>query len=454
MIKKVQNIFAYISKYIKESKRDYILLVLLLIIQVGSGTTSVLGAEEVLPRELARTIGITIQSLLFLLLSGLTATHAPVRKWIAILVLTFLSIYTSFFINYKFIAGDVLETEADSKALQVHATLVAKVYSPIQDEYRDLDAEATVWEEKAKRELNGLTTGIKGRGPIAKSFEVQAIEKRQEANKLKSIKEDLDPLFNYETEGLEPKEIFQKDSKAWRNTPEKFREKHPKPEIKNYIIESTQIGLLAGYNKVREGEQAAIVSMFIAIAVDGISLMLGTAININPKNTNSRFSIIDFLEKNISKIIIDIKSAKNRLRDSWNKLLPRVNNFQIDRYEIITLMLDGKCSEFLEDFVYSIEPLPEHKINEEHLKSHENETFRRGYRRLIKKLQELRWIQRKSDTWVVEKERFNRLTRWFSEEIERHIQEENKENNWLPFINNNELNRVQIRIPILDLSDN
>lgn len=449
MIKKIKLIYDLIIEKIKHffKEKDFILFLLLFIIQLVSGATTVLGAREVLPKSLAWTIGFTIQILLFLLLIGSTAKHAPIRKWIAVIILTFFSIYSSFFIYYKTLSQDNYTQEANYQAIAAHSKLVSAVYSPLQDKYDNLKSQAEEEREKARVEDEiGINTNRPGKGVEYKKFIKEAIKLEQEAKKIQLILTRIEPLFDYETSELKPEEILEKDQKAWSSVPSTLRNDYSSPKKEDYITEETKVELSTGINRIKEGDRYAIASILLAITVDGMALMLGTAISINSKNKRKRRSIIKYLEENISNLIIDIKSAKNRLRDSFSKPLER------DNYQTITLVLDGKCSEFIQCFVDSIEPQSPHLIRyEESFKKHKNETFRRGHRRLINKLQQLRWIQNNSDNnWEVAQEHYNRLIKWFSDEVERNMQEENE---WLPFIKNNHLeegqnNRVQVRIPL------
>ncbi|MEM9276167.1 MAG: hypothetical protein AAGA80_24885, partial [Cyanobacteria bacterium P01_F01_bin.143] len=84
-----------------KNKRDGILLVVLLIFNLGSLATTILGAREIMPKNLAWIVGFGVQMMLFLLLANFILKRSFYRKWFAILVCTIFSIYTSFFWYYQ-----------------------------------------------------------------------------------------------------------------------------------------------------------------------------------------------------------------------------------------------------------------------------------------------------------------------------------------------------------------
>ena len=90
----------------KEGKsKDINLLTALIIFNLGSGFTTIYGALKIFPWLVGFTSGSAVQTLLFLLVSGSTAKHAPRLKWLAVASLSSISIYTSFFAYYDAIAG-------------------------------------------------------------------------------------------------------------------------------------------------------------------------------------------------------------------------------------------------------------------------------------------------------------------------------------------------------------
>src|SRR5262245_21346393 len=66
--------------------KDWGLLVLLLILNIRTAYTTVLGARQMLPYPMSDVLGLAIQGMLFLVLAGFALREHMVRKWTLVIV--------------------------------------------------------------------------------------------------------------------------------------------------------------------------------------------------------------------------------------------------------------------------------------------------------------------------------------------------------------------------------
>ena len=263
-----------------KSQTDKVLLFLLIFLNIGSAYTTVVGAREILPRPMSDVIGLTVQMMLLITLAGFAAKHAPVRKWFVVGVLACASIYTSFFAYYGKLAA---EADANAKldmALQAHAAFVSDIYQPTLSKITQLEQEAKQLYDQSNREgRSGLTTGVVGFGPVAKKYAAEARMKEMEAARLQADLDRLQHRYEYETEGLEAEQIYSKDLAAWQISPDSWKAEIASPERGTYIDLEQEVKLLTPFYKIRRGEAPAIAGMLLALLVDGVAILLGTAIH-------------------------------------------------------------------------------------------------------------------------------------------------------------------------------
>ncbi|TAG90732.1 MAG: hypothetical protein EAZ09_21790 [Oscillatoriales cyanobacterium] len=409
-------------------ERDWVLTVLLAIINLGSGATTIMGAMQVLPRTLAWGLGGTIQLFLFLLLGEFTAKHAPFRKWVAVLVLTSISVYTSFFTYYKELAGEASEKLAHDRAALAHQKFVADLYTPMKDSLKQLEDEAASARVLAEAEKSrGVQSGLGGGYETeARKLDLQALGSENKAKNFKSTVEKLRPKFDYEIKGLKPNEILDKDRQALTEVPAERRQNYPELKREMYIDEELDVSLLAPYNKVKRLEEPALFSMGIALGVDGIAIMLGTAITIKRERKTLAQLIADQIlkwKRGFAHVIGAIEETVDQ--DQLNGNAPQAIGEAVG--SSVTLKLQGKGSQFLREFEKAIETREPHIINYQVLNNHPNPTFKSGFILLLNKLGEpgRAWVRMNSqNSWVVVPEHYHRLTKWLTEEIDHHNQEE------------------------------
>jgi hypothetical protein len=163
--------------------------------------------------------------------------------------------------------------------------------------------------------------------------------------------------------------------------------------------------------------------MAIALGVDGIAIMLGTAITIKRERKSLAQLVADWIRQrkndwqHITGVIGENPSpgtdgnAPGELREA---------------VEIVTLKLRGKGSQFLREFYNAIDMKEPHIINDQVLNKHTNQTFKDGFRFLVDKLRKpgRAWVKMSEDKWVVASEHYHKLTEWLTEEIKHHTEEE------------------------------
>ncbi|NEQ65721.1 MAG: hypothetical protein F6K21_09510 [Symploca sp. SIO2D2] len=409
-------------------RHDKPLLVTLFILNIGSGCTTVLGATQILPGVLGYAIGGTVQLILFLLLSGLTAKHAPLRKWLSVMVFSFFSVYTSFFTYYNKLTEGVQNIRSYDQATAAHQKLVSDIYTPLKTQVESLNSEAKQYRDLVIRERNGEITGYQGHGFKAREFAEKAKELELKAAKLEPIVEELKNKFEYELKGLKPNDIFTKDSQALAAVPLEWRKNYPELNRAMYIDEESEVLLLAPYYKIKSGEQFAIVSLFIALTVDGVILLLGTAIVIKHN------SPIEDIAHSLIRFITKIKGAYLGVFNALNAQTIPINSISnSDRTElekgvqVVIFRLRGRGSNFLGEFYTAIDPQT-YYIAYDRLEENANTSFTIGFRILLDCLRRptIGWVKFEEGNWKVIPKYYPQLTEWLTHEIHRQCDEESR----------------------------
>lgn len=263
-------------------QRDWVLLFCITGISLVSSGTTILGAKQILPSPMAEVIGVSVQTMLYLLLTGMMMSHSVVRRWFGISVFTVISIYTSFFTYYEELGSEADAADQIEEALIAHAALVSDLYSPIRNECDRLMREADALTDATELEARGGSmTGISGYGPVARKMAREASAKRLAAMEPCSVADRLQPLFEIDVEGITPDELFRSDLAAWQQAPD--RNGSVAPERATYVDLDAQVALLTPFHRVLDGQLTAIVAFVLALLVDGSALVLGTAVVVPAK---------------------------------------------------------------------------------------------------------------------------------------------------------------------------
>jgi hypothetical protein len=408
----------------------------LLLLNIGSGITTIRGAMEIFPdKGVGFFSGLVIQAMLFLLLGRLAARHTPVRKWIAVFVFAALSIYTSFFAYYGTLTEIGRDQRLSDPAVRAHQQLVAEFYTPLATQLAQLQRQKALYETQKQKEIEGDgTSGTAGFGEQANALANQVREVEKEIASIEPVVETLKPLFTYQTENLLSEQILKRDREALSSVPQQYLpadyKVHPTLKESTYINQIGKIKLLEPYDKIRQNDLPAVAAMTIAIMIDGMIILLGTAIEPgrrkNPFETCSHF---------IAAIIIGIKSSWATVIKAFrHRSLPfdTTRRDEIDGLRegvnLVTLRLKGKGSAFLEEFYNAISP-ETGLIDYERLIDNANTTFAIGYRILLDALRSprLRWIAIMSNQCYVTEAHYDPLMSWLCQEMVYQCEQEEKQ---------------------------
>ena len=284
----------------QQPKKDWSLLFALIILNIGSGFTTIYGAAKIFPQLVGYTTGGAIQILLFLLVSGgSTLKDSPKLKWLVVSAFSIVSVYTSFFAYYDFLTIKKIEKDVVDRATSAHRNLVSEILIPIQRKANELENEIKSYDQLIKDEIEG--NRISGQ-PNCGS-ECIKLKTRQEELKIKlsqiiPVVNTLKPLFQYDIQGKDPQEIFKSDIKALEAVQPKCLASEPKfvclpdqyigslnpqnPKYDKlratYFDEDLNIGLFSPFLKIKRGDTAAIGAAVIAILVDGCIILLGLGV--------------------------------------------------------------------------------------------------------------------------------------------------------------------------------
>jgi hypothetical protein len=405
---------------------DRALIVLLFLLNVASAWTTIHGARQVLPTPLAEALGLGVQVVLFLLLAGVAGRYARTRRWVAVGVFAVASVYTSFFAYYETLAGEAADAASADRAAQSHAAFVAAVHAPVLAEAGQLEREADALQEMAEAEAGtGLTTGQKGYGPVAKQYAAEARDKRLAAASLRADLDRLAPAFETDPTALAPEAVYAADLAAWQQVPAAWKQDVPAPTRAAYVDLDHEIALLAPFHKVRSGEAAAVVALLLALLVDGLAVMLGTAIH------GRREAVVVGAAGRAARIVGDTRDGFAAVREAWSRpaLPPSLQRppgpTPEEALEQLVLPLQGRGSEFLGAFYAAIHP-ETGALDYEALQAHPEPTWRVAARMLADRLRrpDIGWVVVRDGWWAVPPARYGALTAWLSDQVREAVTRE------------------------------
>lgn len=274
-------------------KRDKILFATLTILNIGSGVTTVYGALQIFPGFVGYFSGFIIQIVLFLLVSGSTARHAPRLKWIAICSFATISIYTSFFAYYDTLVGPQREIERFDRAVAAHQEIVSDVYTPLRQRKTTLNSEISVLTERYNDEISNVFGTGATHGPRAEAIYKERETKQRELIQVEETIRSLEPLFNRELTNkspgeISPEEIYRADIQALAAVPKQYLPPEYQVDLNRtlrvrYLDPDTRIKLLEPFLKVSSLEPTAISAILLALMVDGLIIALGSIVEIRDK---------------------------------------------------------------------------------------------------------------------------------------------------------------------------
>ena len=421
-------------------RNDRVLLFLLLVLNLGSAATTVMGARQVLPSPLAEVLGLAVQAMLFLLLAGAAARHAPLRRWAVVAVFSAFSIYTSFFAYYQTLAGEAVAESGLDRAHQAHAAFVSATWQPALTEAGRLEEQAAALQALAEEEATvGVTTGAVGYGPQAREYAAQARDKRTEAALLRRDLARLAPAFEVDLAGRSAEEVYALDLAAWQAAPDAWKAAAPTPTRAAYVDLEQQVGLLTPWYKVRRGELPALVALLLATVVDGMSILLGSAITSRAAAGGAATGVAD-LGRRAATLVESAKDGAAHVRAAWDRPgMPRPPGPAQragsrtpaeleDPMQVVLLRIRGRGSDFLAALYEAIHP-ETGEVALGALLDHENPSFRIAARMLADRLRQPRlgWLVVRDGWWCVPPGRYGDLTGWLGEELRKAVQAEEQD---------------------------
>lgn len=381
VVRRVESVAAFGGQ-----DRDVVLLVLLFFLNLASLWTTTYGATQILPAPASYVVGFSIQGMLFTMLAGFAGQHAPLRRWFVVAVFSVACVYCSFFTYYgQLISKDEAVEQQTGQAKVEHAELVDKVFSAHKSESERLREAARVRRKQAEEERSrGSNTGVPGYGARAKAMFDEANELEVKADALAADVARLEPLFDYDLDGLSPQDIHDHDLAAWRNAPPDWKDGYPAPALQEYVDPTARVRFLIPFYRAREGDSAALAAIFLASLVDGMAILLGSAIERRQRRRRS-------VEEAGEHLATAIKGAKRGLNTV-------ISAFRSERApapppateQELTLHIQGDAAEFLEKFVDAIHPETGHIAT---MRLHEKASFAQAWTQLVAAGRQAGWIR-------------------------------------------------------------
>lgn len=425
-------------------QKDWGLFVPLLILNVVSLWSTIRGTELALGHAgVAVMAGVSIQGILFILLSGMAASHVPFRKWIAILALGSISIYTSFFVYHnKFVTTDQMIGAQFRPAEMAHEQLVTTVVKPLQEDFDGLRARDLALEQAIDSEEGGEgITGLRGRGPEARKLIAERNELTPRLRELQLSVEKIQPLL-VKAKALDssasdaPDDLFSIDKAIWEAVPTDYREGVMQgPRREDYFDQASRFQLLTPLFNLLDGKSdpVSIASFTLASFIDGISIMLGTAIDRRARRAPFE-NVSDFL----TQIIWGYKTASKSISYYLDrpgqrrvKVTDAESTMPKDVVHLVQLIINGPGSNFLMTLVDAIDS-EKKEIDYASLEKSGDETYRRGYKLLLEAFRQpsLSWLDIKDDPsrWVfLDSICYASFFNWLNDEIIYQLQKEQEE---------------------------
>jgi hypothetical protein len=306
------------TKKPKRSIEDQVLIAMILFMTLGSGYTTVMGAKEIFPTEGSGIlVGLGAQVILFLLLTNLVLKATPFRKWSIIAILASFSVYTSYFAYYSNLASGENAQKAYDRAIAAHQNFKSIVYTPLKVRLETAINKRENFETQRKKELSGEGATLqKGPGDETKKYAEKVVASDAEIAELKVI-DTIKGLFEYETKSLQPEEILAKDRKAFAAIPPhllpaKYKNTIPlKREV--YIEDLSGVKFLLPISRIKQGDKTAQLSLFFAAMVDGVMLLLSSAVDVNKNRRLKKTAIAT------SNLIYDFKDSVATVIQAWGE---------------------------------------------------------------------------------------------------------------------------------------
>jgi len=450
-----------------------LIIFIVLALQTLSWTTSVEGAKIILPNlyllELgpiripaSLLLGSIIQGLLlFLFFFGRQEIQSALYRITLLIILTGASIYTSFFIIYKFLSQARLY---DSLTNIVRESDIYKKKNDIlvylDDKIKERDSRKV--ETVPSSDNPNATPKIRGEDP-RNIIQTEEIEKIKEQNTdLPSIR-DIKKLVEKEKgtgDFSTAKELLSS------LTQEIKKDIHPKLKGDNEILQKLKKDegdsdnyVLVPFQGVLDKNPNAILALFIASFIDIVSLIFGISLNkkatdenINAKFKNLSRNIKELLKNSLPNLIKEIGHNIYLFIASFGSLingilkgfiLLRVRALQVFHYTPYTIKIKGDRHEFLHNIWESIEFSWEGDTEDSEIKNllnytklmtlaQYNPSYRVGYKKIIITMRNLQWLtisekissdseEYSSEDKKLSIKQYDKLDKWYHREYSKQL---------------------------------
>lgn len=373
-----------------EGGRDNVLLVLLGFLNVASLLTTTYGAMQLLPAPICYIVGVSIQAMLFTMLAGFAGQHAPIRRWFVVAVFSVACVYASFFTYYGELSKGEDANRQHALAEAKHAELVKDVFAAHKSEAARQVETAKALLEQAQSEIQlGSVSGQRGYGDRGRKMMEEANAAHLAAEQFAADVRRLEPMFEYDLVNLTPKEVHSRDLAAWQNAPTEWTQGYAQPVYEAYVDETSRVQFLAPFYRVREGDTVALVALGLASLVDGMAILLGSAIERRHSRRRS-------LEEASEELATYIHSARKGAGFLWQAIIGRLPLDDSGRGgagpQTVLLMIHGDPAEFIQTVVDAVHPENGH-IPAAGLRFHPNASFAGAWDQLFAAARLAGWVR-------------------------------------------------------------
>jgi hypothetical protein len=317
------------------------------------------------------------------------------------------------------------------RARETHDRLVAQTLGQIQAvAQRSQEEQSRLEAQRSAERERGTYCGRRGHGKCTKRIAAELLAAQRHgvepAAELALVRQALD----YPVDGLSAAAIFQKDHEAWSKLPPKYQQ-GTEPLRHRYVDETMGISLLAPYHRLVAKRDASVsAALYIALFLDGMCLMLGTALEVRRRKT-----LIQLLVGLANGLIWQIKNARATILETLRRpghpdtLGPLGQETELEAsVRIVELQLQGRTSEFLQSFHLAIDERTR-MLDQKKFEVHHNWTFRYAARALRDAMRspQVGWLVQEKDEMMVPAASYFQATRWLREEIVRQMEIEKKQ---------------------------
>lgn len=202
---------AKLSSLRKERPRPWVYLISVGLISCANCITMIIGAMSVFNSTIAVPTAITIQVMLFLLVSNFVVRHSVIKQFLCVCMCSLLCMYASFFAYYGFINSEFQEQVEYARAFQAHQSFMTEASQAIDAQKNQLEEDAYDL-NRGKIRGEGTTVVFEGWEERRKEKISQLLE--QNAAEYQRLEQLQDEALSYSVNKFSPESIFARDLEA------------------------------------------------------------------------------------------------------------------------------------------------------------------------------------------------------------------------------------------------